>query len=84
MMKQKHPYDNRPLIRYNVSMMMIPMIMVGSSIGIMVNSTAPDLILTIILVSFLIAITPYLYKQFTNSGKKPDQEGKKEIQSEQK
>lgn len=60
---QRHPSLNRPLIDYNIALVLNPTVLLGTTIGYYVNVLLPDLAVTILFLVFLFVITPYLYKR---------------------
>ena len=57
---KSHPLKNGTgvLVDYNISSMMLPMIVVGASIGVMLNIILPAVVVAIIL-TILLVITSY-------------------------
>lgn len=52
-LRQKHPYADRPIIDYSASLMFLPIILIGSTAGALVNTMFPGWIISIIMVIFL-------------------------------
>lgn len=60
---QKHPYLNRPLIDFNIALVLNPSVLLGTTMGFYVNVLLPDLVITLMFLIFLFVITPYLFKR---------------------
>ena len=54
--RERHPIKKRVSINYEVVMIMLPVIMLGSLIGVQINSMLPDAVILILLVILLIFI----------------------------
>lgn len=50
---QRHPKADRPLIAYDVALVLEPMTLAGTVIGVMLNSILPTWLITIMLVALL-------------------------------
>jgi hypothetical protein len=53
----KHPKKNSTIIEYNIVIVMMPMVLVGSFVGVLLNIYLPSLVLAIILLSLLLFLT---------------------------
>lgn len=53
----RHPTKNRPLLEYNVSVLIIPPILLGSIFGVMVNKILPNVVVLAMLTVVLVFIT---------------------------
>ena len=53
----KHPQKNATIIDYNLCAVMLPLVLVGSFVGVMISNILPEGILTIILVIVLFYLT---------------------------
>jgi uncharacterized membrane protein YfcA len=55
---EKHPKDiNKTMIDYDIISVMIPMTLVGSYAGILINILLPELVLTVMLTFLLLFLT---------------------------
>jgi len=52
----KHPEKDAPVIEYSLVIVMMPMVLVGSFVGVLVNVILPDFLLSIILTVLLIGL----------------------------
>ncbi|EKX43372.1 hypothetical protein GUITHDRAFT_95350 [Guillardia theta CCMP2712] len=48
--QRRHPYANRPLVDYNTCMMLEPVLLLGTIIGVFFNAVSPGWLITILLV----------------------------------
>ena len=57
--KKSHPYKNGKgvLVDYNIASLMLPMIVVGATIGVMLNKILPIIVVTIILTILLLFVS---------------------------
>ena len=55
--KNKHPQKDAIVIDYNLAMIMLPTVMMGSFIGVLINKIFPDAILIVILTFVLCFLT---------------------------
>ena len=51
--RMKHPNKDKVAIDYDAAMVMLPMVLCGSSFGVLLNSVLPDAIITILLTLLL-------------------------------
>jgi uncharacterized membrane protein YfcA len=51
-----HPYQFKPLVDYEVSIMMQPYILVGTIFGVLLNTMFPNWLLSLLLLSILVAV----------------------------
>jgi uncharacterized membrane protein YfcA len=51
--QRRHPQANRPLIDYNTCMMLEPVLLLGTILGVFFNAVAPGWLITILLVMTL-------------------------------
>jgi len=56
-MNQRHPKRDRPLIDYKVSMHFAPMILLGTSIGVLVNAMFPEWLILLMLTAVVVYVT---------------------------
>ena len=61
--KQKHPYKKATNIDYSLAMVMFPMILLGTMVGVKINTMLPDLILIIGLTLLLVFLS--VHSMFT-------------------
>ena len=62
----KHPKKNSTIIEYSIVIVMMPMVLVGSFVGVLLNIYLPSLVLAIILLSLLLFLSiQSLLKAFT-------------------
>jgi uncharacterized membrane protein YfcA len=54
---EKHPFKDSTLIEYNIVILMLPLVLVGSSIGVLIHIMTPAIILSIFLTFILIVLT---------------------------
>ena len=52
----RHPEKNGPIIEYSLVIVMMPMVLVGSFCGVIINIILPDFVLSIILTILLIGL----------------------------
>lgn len=50
----KHPNKNKVAIDYDAAMVMMPMVLLGSSLGVLLNSMLPDAVIAILLTILLL------------------------------
>ncbi|KAL4495188.1 hypothetical protein ABPG72_007295 [Tetrahymena utriculariae] len=60
---KKHPFYNKPIIDYNIALIINPMVLLGTNIGIFLNILLPEIVAGILFICFLISILPYLFKK---------------------
>ena len=56
-MNQRHPKRDRPLIDYKVSMHFAPCILMGTSIGVLVNAMFPEWLILLMLTAVVVYVT---------------------------
>ena len=54
---QKHPEKDATVIDYGIVIVMMPLVLVGSFVGVLVNLTLPGLVLSLMLTIILVALT---------------------------
>ena len=54
---QRHPDKDATIIDYNIVIVMMPLVLVGSFVGVLVNIALPSLVLCIMLTLILLALT---------------------------
>jgi uncharacterized membrane protein YfcA len=54
---QKHPEKDATIVNYNLVAIMMPMVLIGSFVGVMISNLLPEAVLTIILVLLLFYLT---------------------------
>lgn len=52
----RHPEKNGPIIEYSLVIVMMPMVLVGSFVGVLINIMLPDFVLSIILTVLLLGL----------------------------
>jgi uncharacterized membrane protein YfcA len=62
--KQTHPERTKVMQNYDIAVLFTPLLMVGSSIGVMVNLVLPSLISTIALVLVVAVMSYDCFKKF--------------------
>lgn len=60
-LSEKHPDKETPIVNYDLATVMLPLVMVGSMLGVMVNLMFPSLILQVVLTVLLIVLTRHSY-----------------------
>jgi len=63
LMFKRHPTKDRPLIDYTIVLILNPMVLLGTNIGIFLNILLPEIAAGILFIVFLFIISPYLYKK---------------------
>ncbi|KAL4485787.1 hypothetical protein ABPG72_012327 [Tetrahymena utriculariae] len=63
---KKHPLQNKPIIDYNIVLMINPMVLLGTNIGIFLNILLPEIVAGLLFICFLILVSPYMYKKGLN------------------
>ncbi|EAR87541.1 sulfite exporter TauE/SafE (macronuclear) [Tetrahymena thermophila SB210] len=63
---KKHPLLDKPIIDYNIVLMINPMVLLGTNIGIFLNILLPEIAAGILFICFLILISPYMFKKGLN------------------
>lgn len=53
---QRHPNKDRPLIDYNLGLIIVPVVMLGTTMGIYVNTFAPEIASNVLFIVFLISV----------------------------
>jgi uncharacterized membrane protein YfcA len=59
-LKLKHPALDRPLIDYDLALLIQPMLMLGISIGVVFNVIFPDWLVTVLLIVLFLGSLIYL------------------------
>jgi uncharacterized membrane protein YfcA len=59
-LKLKHPALDRPLIDYDLALLIQPMLMLGISIGVAFNVVFPDWLVTVLLIVLFLGSLIYL------------------------
>ena len=60
--KKKHPSrEGRVLIDYNIVIVLLPMTLFGSKLGVFINSTFPDIVVLILRSIVLLGASIYLF-----------------------
>ena len=54
---QRHPDKDATIIEYNIVIVMMPLVLVGSFVGVLVNITLPSFVLCIMLTLILLVLT---------------------------
>ena len=60
---QKHPDKDATMIDYGIVIVMMPLVLVGSFIGVLVNLTMPGIILSAMLTVILIGLTAQSWRK---------------------
>ncbi|KAL4466077.1 hypothetical protein ABPG74_004314 [Tetrahymena malaccensis] len=63
---KKHPLQDKPIIDYNIVLMINPMVLLGTNIGIFLNILLPEIAAGILFICFLLLISPYMFKKGKN------------------
>lgn len=63
---KKHPFKDKPLIDYNIVLIINPMVLLGTNIGIFLNVLLPEVAAGTLFIIFLCFVSPYLYKKAMN------------------
>ncbi|KAL4485789.1 hypothetical protein ABPG72_012329 [Tetrahymena utriculariae] len=63
---KKHPLQDKPIIDYNIVLIINPMVLLGTNIGIFLNILLPEIAAGILFICFLILISPYMFKKGLN------------------
>ncbi|KAL4466079.1 hypothetical protein ABPG74_004316 [Tetrahymena malaccensis] len=63
---KKHPFQDKPIIDYNIVLMINPMVLLGTNIGIFLNILLPEIAAGILFICFLILVSPYMFKKGLN------------------
>ncbi|KAL4466080.1 hypothetical protein ABPG74_004317 [Tetrahymena malaccensis] len=57
---KKHPLFNKPIIDYNIVLVINPMVLLGTNAGILLNVLMPEIVAGIIICVYLSLISPYI------------------------
>ena len=63
LMFRRHPIKDRPLIDYTIVLILNPMVLLGTNIGIFLNVLLPEIAAGSLFILFLLSICPYLFKK---------------------
>lgn len=58
---QRHPKINKPIIDYDVSLVLLPTVLFGSAFGALLNKVLPDLALICVFMAVMLAFIPKLF-----------------------
>ncbi|EGR33919.1 hypothetical protein IMG5_031030 [Ichthyophthirius multifiliis] len=62
-LRKQHPLKKKPLIDYNIIMIINPMVILGTNIGIILNVIFPEIVSGVLFIIFLCTVSPYLFKK---------------------
>ncbi|EAR87544.2 sulfite exporter TauE/SafE (macronuclear) [Tetrahymena thermophila SB210] len=57
---KKHPLFNKPIIDYNIVLVINPMVLLGTNAGILLNVLMPEIVAGVIICVYLSLIAPYI------------------------
>lgn len=60
---QRHPTRDRPIIDYNVGLVLVPVVTLGTTLGIYANNFLPEIACNLMFIVFLISVMPFLFKK---------------------
>ncbi len=61
--RKKHPFKDKNIVDFNFVMVMMPMGLFGTTLGIFLSETFPEAVLVILLTGFLFLIVYEVYKR---------------------
>uniref|UniRef100_A0A6B2L3R1 Uncharacterized protein n=1 Tax=Arcella intermedia TaxID=1963864 RepID=A0A6B2L3R1_9EUKA len=76
-LREKHPLSEKPLIEYDLSMLMQPLALSGTVVGVVLNSIFPDWVILILLILVLLTTTYRTTKKGVEVFKKERKSGSK-------
>ena len=78
----KHPNKNKVAIDYDAAMVMMPMVLLGSSLGVLLNSMLPDAVIAILLTLLLLLTSIKCYFKGKKLYKKESESFPKVVEQE--
>lgn len=75
---KKHPYISRPLIDFDVALIINPMVLLGTNLGIYLNIALPEIAQGVLFIIFLSFVSPFLYKKAQTLRRKKKDNTRKE------
>jgi uncharacterized membrane protein YfcA len=72
LLPQRHPTEDRPVVDYNIVIVLLPCVVIGTTLGVLLNDVVPEFggdILIILLFSFISLVFFKKYRNYQNQVK---------------
>lgn len=76
---QRHPRLKRPVINFEMALILSPVMVLGTTLGQYVNAFFPELVASIAYMIFLLTVTPILVKNYKSQRKKELEKAKAKL-----